>query len=343
LDLPGKETVFLTKWKVVCFGLGPIGASIAKLAYSRKSQIDIVGAVDVNPALAGKDLSELIGGQEKTGVKISQRLTDADRGADIVLHATSSFLSVAESQLIELCEAGLDVVSTNEELAFPWYNHQEAAQRLDAAAKRNGVTLLATGVNPGFVLDTLAITLSGVCAKVSEVRATRILDATKRRLPFQKKVGIGLTVEEFDENVKTGKFGHIGLPESISMVCAALGRPVEKIEQHIEAKITGEPLRTENFGVVSPGRVIGLIQDGAGYSVGRKVATYHIEMYAGAKDPRDEVELIGDPTIKLQILGGTPGDIATAAIIVNSIPRVIDSAPGLMTVRDLRPATSVMA
>ncbi len=304
--------------------------------------MEIVGAVDVNPALNGKDLSELIGETEKTGVRISPRLAEADRSADIVLHATSSFLSAAEPQLFELCEAGLDVISTNEELAYPWYNHREAAERLDAVAKRNGVTLLATGVNPGFVMDVLAITLSGGCANVSEVKATRILDATKRRIPFQKKVGIGLSLEEFDMNVKTGKFGHIGLPESISMVCASLGRPVEKIEQHIAAKLADRSIQTENFGLVSPGRVIGLVQDGTGYSGGRKVATYHIEMFAGAKDPRDEIELIGDPTIKLQIPGGTPGDIATAAIIVNSIPRVVDAAPGLMTVKDLRPASSVL-
>ena len=337
-----RETVSLTRLKVVCFGLGPIGASIAKLAYSRKNEIEIVGAVDVNPSLKGRDLSELIGQKENTGIKVSPKLTDEERRADIVLHATSSFLSVAESQLTEICEAGLDVVTTNEELAYPWYNHREAAERLDAVAKRNGATLLATGVNPGFVLDVLAITLSGVCANVSEVRATRILDATKRRIPFQKKVGIGLTLEEFEENVKTGKFGHIGLPESISMVCASLGRPVEKIEQRIAAKIADEPMMTENFGLVSSGRVIGLVQDGVGYSAGKKIATYHIEMYAGAKDPRDEIELIGEPTIRLQIPGGTPGDIATAAVIVNSIPRVVDAPPGLVTVKDLRPASSVM-
>jgi hypothetical protein len=332
----------LKKWRVVCFGLGPIGRSIAKLAFSRKDSIEIVGAIDADPSLIGKDLADLIGSDASTGIKVSSRLGESDRNADIVLHATSSFLSVAEAQLREICYHGLDVVSTNEELAHPWYNHREAAERLDSAAKRNGVSLLATGVNPGFVLDVLAITLSGVCAKVSEVRATRILDATKRRIPFQKKVGIGLTPKEFEANVRTGKFGHIGLPESIAMVCDSLGRPVDKIEQTVSAKIASTSLETEHFGVVNPGNVIGLVQDGTGYSGERKIAKYHIEMYAGAADPYDEIELVGEPTIKLRILGGTPGDIATAAIIVNSIPRVIDAPPGLLTVKDLRPASSVM-
>lgn len=330
------------KLKLISFGLGPIGSSIAKLALTRKDQLEIIGAVDANPAFEGKDLSELTGGSAKTGIKISRSGKELYKEADVVLHATSSFLSVAESQLMEFCEKGVDVVSTNEELAYPWLAHRESAERLDAAAKKGGVTLLGTGVNPGFVLDALVITLSGVCASVSEVRATRILDATKRRVPFQKKVGIGMTLSEFEENVRTGKFGHIGLPESIAVVCDSLGSPIEKIEQQITAKIANSPLETEHFGRVEKGRVLGLVQDGTGYSKGRAIARYHIEMYANAANPRDEIELVGNPTIKLEIPGGTPGDIATAAIIVNSIPRVFDSTPGLKTVRDLRPATSVL-
>lgn len=332
----------MTKLKVISFGLGPIGSSIAKLALTRTDQLEIIGAVDANPAFEGKDLSEFTGGEKPTGVKVTKSAGELYKEADVVLHATSSFLSLAESQLTEFCRNGVDVVSTNEELAYPWVAHKESATRLDETAKKNGVTLLGTGVNPGFVLDALAITLSGVCASVSEVRAERILDATKRRVPFQKKVGIGLSTTEFWENVRTGKFGHIGLPESIAMVCDSLGSPVDKIDQEIKAKIADSPIQTEHFGLVEKGKVIGLVQDGSGYSKGRMVARYHIEMYAGAQNPHDEIELVGNPTIKLQIPGGTPGDIATSAIIVNSIPRVVEATPGLKTVKDLRPAGSVM-
>ena len=309
---------------------------------TRKNQLEIIGAVDANPAFEGKDLSELTGDPNRSGIKVRKSARDLYEQADVVLHATSSFLSVAESQLMEFCENGVDVVSTNEELAYPWLAHRESAQRLDEAAKKSGVTLLGTGVNPGFVLDALAITLSGVCASVSEIRATRILDATKRRVPFQKKVGIGLSVEEFEENVRTGKFGHIGLPESIAMVCDSLSVPVDKIEQDISAKIAESAVTTEHFGTVQKGRVIGLVQDGLGQSKGRVVARYHIEMYAGAIGTRDEIELVGNPTIKLEIPSGTPGDIATGAIIVNSIQRVVEASPGLKTVKDLRPASSVL-
>jgi len=330
------------KWKVISYGLGPIGSSIAKLAISRSSQIEIIGAVDSDPKLLGKDLGGILGLDRNIGIRVQKEGNGLYKEADVVLHAATSFLSMAKAQLLNFCENGVDVVSTCEELAYPWFNHAEIAKELDLAAKKNNVTLLGTGVNPGFVLDALAVTLSGVCQSISEIRATRILDATKRRLPFQMKVGIGMTVDGFEQNVRTGKFGHIGLPESIALTCASLGMEVEKIDQKISPKIATSSVKTEHFGVVENGRVIGLVQEGYGFANKKRVASYHIEMYAGASDTYDEIEFLGVPNISLRIPGGTPGDIATAAIIVNSIPRVIDSRSGLVTVKDLRPASSLL-
>ncbi|MHB2036931.1 MAG: NAD(P)H-dependent amine dehydrogenase family protein [Nitrososphaerales archaeon] len=331
------------KWRAISFGLGPIGASIAKLAMSRSSQIEITGAVDSDPRLIGKDLGGILGFDRNIGIRVQRQGKGLYKEADIVFHATTSFLSTAKAQLLEFCANGVNVVSTCEELAYPWFNHPEIAKELDIAAKKNKVTLLGSGVNPGFVLDALAVTLSGACQSISEIRATRILDATKRRLPFQRKVGIGLTVDEFEQHVRTGKFGHIGLPESIALTCASLGMEVERIDQKISPKIATSAVKTEHFGVVEKGRVIGLVQDGYGFGDKKRVASYHIEMYAGALDTYDEIKFLGVPNISLRIPGGTPGDIATAAIIVNSIPRVMDSHPGLVTVKDLRPASSLFS
>ena len=307
---------------------------------SRSDEIDLIGAVDIDPELNGKDIGELLK-RGKTGIRVTNSASELYGEADIVLHATSSFLSAAKTQLLDICNHGLDVVSTCEELSFPWYHHVDVAAELDAAAKKRGVTLLGTGVNPGFVLDALVVTLSGICTRVTEIRGERILDASKRRLPFQKKVGIGLNVRQFEENVRTGKFGHIGLAESMALVCTSLGKNVEKVEQRITPKIAERETRTEHFGVVKAGDVLGLVQDATAYASDRRVISYHLEMFTGANDPRDEIEIIGEPDVKLRIPGGTPGDTATAAIVVNSIPRVVDSDPGLLTIKDLRPASGV--
>ncbi len=325
---------------MISFGLGPIGLSIARAALQRKKEIDLIGAVDINPLFKGKDLSELLQIDETTGVRVTDSLGSSYSEADIVLHATSSFLNLAKAQLIDFCRKGLDVVSTTEELSFPWFSNEGDARELDGCAKRNNVTILGTGVNPGFVLDSLAITLSGACISVSQVRGERILDALKRRLPFQKKVGIGLSIRAFEENVRKGKLGHIGLPESIAIVGSALGVRIEKIEQKVTPKIAERNLTTENFGVVRAGKVVGVLQDGSGFFNDRKIVSYHIEMYAGAENPHDTIQITGNPNLSLTIPGGTPGDVATAAIVVNSIARVVESKPGLRTVKDLRPACS---
>ncbi|MDG6906153.1 MAG: dihydrodipicolinate reductase [Nitrososphaerota archaeon] len=332
----------MDKWKVVSVGLGSVGSAIAKVALGRNSQLEFIGAVDPDPRITGKDLGTVIGLERTLGIRVQKDGRDVYRHADIVLHATTSLLSKASPQLLEFCKAGVDVVSTCEELSYPWFTHKEIAKELDFEAKKNGITLLGTGVNPGFVLDALAVTLSGVCQGVSEIHASRILDATKRRLPFQMKIGIGLTPAEFEERVKSGTFGHIGLPESLALTCASLGKEVEKIDQRIYPKIAQSPVETEYFGTIESGKVIGLVQDGAALAGGKRVASYHIEMYAGALEAYDEIEIAGTPNISLRIINGTPGDIATAAIIVNSIPRVIDSPAGLKTVKDLRPASSLL-
>ncbi len=330
---------------MLLFGLGPIGASIAKLALERKETLKVIGAIDINPSLEGKDLGEVLGIGTNTGIHVNKSGRSLYADADVVLHATTSFLNDAFPQLSEFCENGVDVVSTCEELSYPWHSREKLASDLDAIAKKNNATLLGTGVNPGFVMDALPITLSGACHSVSQVKVTRILDAEKRRLPFQKKVGIGLSVSEFEESVRTGRFGHIGLPESMAMVCSALGIKVEKIEQKISPKVAVRETSTTNFGRVPAGNVLGLVQDGRAFGLGGKLlAEYHIEMYAGAQEPRDEIQLIAKPSnIMLKIPGGTPGDPATAALVVNSIDRVVEASPGLYTVRDLRPATSVFS
>ncbi len=302
-----------------------------------------MGAVDSDSTLVGKDLGKVVGLDKSTGIKVRSNGNDLYKEADIVLHATSSYLSTTRTQLLEFCKSRVDAVSTCEELSYPWFSHKEIARVLDREATRNGVTLLGTGVNPGFVMDALAVTLSGACERISKIEVSRILDATKRRLPFQTKVGLGLSIEEFRKRVRSGKFGHIGLEESIAMTCSALDLKLDKITQKISPKIASSSVSTEHFGIIKKGRVIGLVQDAKGFANKRPVASYHIEMYAGAKESMDEIRLSGNPNISLKIPGGTPGDIATAAIVVNSIPRVVEAEPGLMTVKDLKPASGVFS
>jgi 4-hydroxy-tetrahydrodipicolinate reductase len=226
------------------------------------------------------------------------------------------------------------VVSTCEELSYPWRTYPELAAKLDKAAKDSGVALVGTGINPGFVMDKLAVTLAAVSQRIEHVKALRIVDAAKRRLPLQKKIGAGISVEEFQAKVKEGVIKHVGLPESVAMVADSLGLQVDEITETINPKVATEKVQTE-FLTVEAGQAAGVHHIARGLSEGKELIYMELQMYVGAKDPSDTIELQGHPNISLVIPGGVHGDIATASVSVNTIPSILESPSGLRTARDL--------
>ena len=323
------------KIRVLQYGVGPIGASIARLM-RQKAALEIVGAIDKDPAKAGLDLGEVAGATDAPwGVTVaadSARLLA--KPVDVVIHSTSSYLPSVMEQLLECLGAGCCVVSTCEELAYPYRKHPDLSAQLDAAAKEEGVALVGTGVNPGFVMDKLVLTLSSVSQRVEWAKAVRVVDASKRRLPLQKKIGAGMTPEEFRAQVSAGVIKHHGLPESIAMVADGLGFELDDISETIEPVIAEESVKTE-FREVAPGQVAGVHQIARGTDGGKEKIYMELKMFVGAKDPADSIELRGEPNLALTIPGGTHGDVATAAVVVNAIPSILAAQSGLRTARDL--------
>ena len=323
------------KIRAIQYGIGPIGASILKLM-REKEAIEIIGAIDNDPAKIGKDLGEVVGAADAPwGVKVSGDARGVlEQSADVVMHTTSSSLRKVVDQLLACMDVGSCVVSTCEELSYPYRTYPELATQLDKSAKENGVALVGTGVNPGFVMDKLVITLAAVSQRIEHARALRIVDASKRRLPLQKKIGAGLSVDEFRARVKEGTIKHVGLPESVAMVADGLGLSVDEITETIEPKVATERVQTE-FLTVESGQAAGVHQIARGLSDGKELIYMELQMYVGAKDPADTVELKGHPNISLVIPGGSHGDIATASVAVNSIPSILEAPAGLRTSRDL--------
>ena len=323
------------KIRVVQYGLGPIGSSIVRLM-RLKDSLEIVGAIDKDPAKAGRDLGEVVGASDVPwGVLISPDATlMLEKPVDVIVHSTSSYLTSVMEQLLECISAGCCIVSTCEELAYPFGKHPELSHKLDAAAKEESVALVGTGVNPGFVMDKLALTLSAAAQRIDWLSAVRIVDASKRRLPLQKKIGAGMTPEEFHAQVAAGVIKHHGLPESIAMVGDGLGFALDDISETIEPVIAEEIIKTE-FLEVTPGQVAGVHQIARGVSAGQEKIFMELKMYVGARHPADTVVLKGEPHLTLTIPGGTHGDVATAAVVVNSIPAILAANAGLRTSRDL--------
>ena len=323
--------------RAVSFGLGPIGLAAARLAL-QKTTVQLVGAIDIDPAKIGKDLGDLLELGKKTGVVVEG---DAEKALqrlqpDVMLHCTSSFMPMVKDQLLLAARCGVDVVSSTEELLVPEFQHAALAKELDAAAKAGGVSLLGTGVNPGYAMDFVAVIASAVTFDVQAVKCTRVVDAATRRLPLQKKVGAGLTKKEFQEQMATGRFGHIGMRESVALLARALDFKLDKIEQSVEPVIAAEDHKTP-FLTVKDGQVAGIRNHGYGYIGKRPVLHLDLSMYVGAPDPRDEVVLESTPPIHLKFLGGIAGDQATAAILVNNLHGIVAAQPGLRTVLDVQP------
>ena len=321
--------------RVLLYGLGPIGAMMARQLATRDG-FRIVGTIDVDPAKVGRDAGEVAGLERPLRVKVSPdaRKTLKQTKPDVVVLCTASSIKTVMPQIEDVLKARVPLVTTTEELSYPIRQHAALARKIDAMAKKARVAVLSTGVNPGFVMDTLPIALTAVSQRIEAVTVNRVQDARSRRLPFQQKIGAGLTTEQFEREVLRGTIRHVGLAESITMIADALGWQLDRITDDIKPKIADATVASE-FLAVDPGYVSGIIQDGVGYRHGTAVIRLHMEAYLGAPKSYDSVHIEGVPALDMTIAGGVPGDVATVSVVINSIPKVIAAKPGLQTMRDL--------
>ena len=321
--------------KVMHFGLGPIGAAVVKQVASRPG-FKAVGAIDIDPAKVGRDLGDVVDLPKRLGVKVSADAAKALKSAkpDVVVLCTSSSIKQVIPQIEAILKSKTPIVSTTEELSYPGYTHIRQARQIHAMAKKAKVAVVGTGVNPGFAMDALPIALTAVCERVDRIVVFRVQDARIRRLPFQQKIGAGLSREEFLQKVNGGSVRHVGLAESITMIADAMGWKLDKVTDEIEPKMADREVSSQ-FLTVRQGQVCGIVQDGVGYRKGEAIIKLHMEAYLGAPESFDAVRITGNPPLSMMIAGGVHGDVATAAIAVNSIPKVLQATPGLRTMRDM--------
>lgn len=317
----------------VQYGVGPIGSRIVQAAADRG--FEFVGAVDIDPGKVDRDLGDVAGLDRDLGVTVTDDpVTALAVEPDIVFHSTVSSLEAARPQLAEILRSGLDVVSTTEELAYPWRNHPAIANELDDIAREAGGSCLGAGVNPGFVMDALPVFLSTPLETVEALRVERVQNASERRAPLQEKIGAGLTTERFQAEIAEGA-GHVGSQESVAMIAAAIGWDLTDVTETVEAVVADRRVETDHV-VVEPGQVAGIRQIATGRSDERVRVILDLSMYVGASEPRDTVSFEGRPDVDVTVEGGYHGDIATTAVIRNVAWRVIEAPPGLLTMIDIR-------
>lgn len=329
----------MDKVKVISWGLGAMGSGMAKMLLEKKD-VEIVAAVDMAPFKIGKDLGEVLGVGRKLNVQISDDFSKVKHvKADVVILAIDSFVKNVFPCIKQIVENKMNCITIAEEMAYPYEAHKELAEEMDRLAKENGVTILGTGVNPGFVLDTMIITLSAACRKVQSISASRVNDLSPFGLTVMKTQGVGTTLQEFEEGIKSGSIvGHIGFRQSIPMIAKAIGLEIDEIVETREPIISNTYRETDCV-KVEPGMVAGCCHIAYGKKDGKNIITLEhpqqINPQSEGVDTGDYIHIKGDADLDLCIKPETPGGIGTMAMAVNTIPLVISSKPGLRTMIDL--------
>ena len=321
--------------RVVHTGVGPVGCRVLALILERPD-LKLVGVVDADAEKIGRLLEEFVPKAAGLGLRVENDTTACIRNNDAVAvtHTTVSYVPDCIDHLREIARTGAAAVSSTEELLYPWLRHPKWADELDELCRRYGSRMLGTGINPGFLMDLLPVLAGPPCERVRTVRAERVVNAATRRGPLQRKVGAGITREEFARRVASGKFGHVGFCESAALLASKLGWKLDALGETIEPMIADRPIKTDVVDV-QPGQAAGIHQVITGRMSGRAVIHLDLKMYVGATDPHDAFVLDGDPPVSWRCDHGVAGDPATAAILVNSIDRLLATSPGLKTVADL--------
>ena len=296
----------LPKLKIVYIGYGALGRLIVE-DLRRWGRVDIAAIIDpaVPDALDG------------TG--------DFHRWdeVDCVVATTQSDLSDCAPLFRDLLSRGQSVVSTCEELTWPWLRHPSLSDELHALALAHGGRLLGTGVNPGFLMDSFPVAAARAARRVDRVTVYRIQDATSRRLPFRQKIGAGLSDVAFSAKVADGSLRHVGLGESMHFMAHYLGLPIDDWHESLG------PVRGPDGGIT------GVRQEAHGTQAGRVRVELVFQAAIGQDDPHDRLVLQGDPDLDVTWRGGVHGDVATSAMVQNSIHPLLAAKPGLHTMASI--------
>lgn len=327
----------------VQFGLGPIGMEILEIMTHESNGLNPIAAVDVDPEKAGRDIGALLG-RKHTGIRVipslqglSHQVRRAEVGEEtehVAIHATGSNLEVVWPQIKELLDNGFSVVSTCEEIAYPWHRYPELSNEIDAYSRERGLSVLGTGVNPGFVMDTLVLCLTAITGRTERIEVNRRVEVSKRRLQLQEKVGVGMPRETFEQLAAKGEIGHVGLEESVRLVAYAVNWRLSEVTNSLEPTIAG---KSQSLALmdIQPGDVDGLHQTSVGRTEDGKEIRLDLTMRAEIEQ-KDEIVVYGDMRHRLLIPEGIFGDTATAAIAVNCAKMMRSAPRGLINMADIR-------
>ncbi len=324
------------KLKIIQFGLGEIGLNIAKTITRYDDMFELVGCVDLAPDKVNRDVGELLEPKGIFNLKVAESLGRLKRKkADMVVHSAVSYLPDAALQVEQVMELGYNVVTTAEELFFLRRRDPKLFRRLDGLAKRKRVRLLATGINPGYVMDSLVLMLTAPCVAVSSIRAERMVNLSHRRLALQRKLGVGLTAQEVMERAETGKFGQTGLTDSAEFLAHYLDIKYDNIRSVMQPVVADHDYHGDEV-FVAAGHVVGVRQEAVVESSGREIVSLRLTMRIDASIEYDAVFIDGEPPVNVVVNNGIMGDVASVGMVLNQARGLLELPPGYHDMADVR-------
>lgn len=325
---------------VLVLGTGQMGTGVARLLL-KKPGLRLVGAFCRRSAHSGMDLGKVLGSHSELGIPVEDDLEGviARTRPSVAIQATCSTVIDAVDEITCLVRNGVSVISIAEEMVLPAAASRDLASEIDQLAARHGVAVLGTGINPGFVLDTLIIVLTSVCSDIDSIVAERVNDLAPFGPTVLESQGVGLTPAAFSQQVEAGRVvGHVGFAQSIRMIADSVGWEIDRIHEEREP-ILSTVTRTTPFITVEPGRVAGCLHRAVAYRDGRPVISLNhpqqIQPHLEGVQTRDRIEIRGTPPVEIFGSPEIPGGEGTVALAVNMIPRVLNAPPGLHGMADL--------
>lgn len=334
--------------KILIWGFGAMGRGMAEMLLT-KTGVEVVGICDINPQVVGKNFLEVLNiNSNHKEVIINNNIDEllAESKADLVLLCTDSFTNKAYPKIKKIASKGINVISTAEEMAYPYVNEPELSKEMDKLAKEHNVTILGTGINPGFIMDLLVVALTGTMSDVKTIEAKRVNSLSPFGKTVMEEQGVGITPKEYEERLKNNELaGHVGFKESIYMIGDALGFKIDDFKQQMSPIITDID-RKSKYGEAKKGNLAGIDMRGQGFINNKPVINMihpqQIEPEMAGINTGDYITIKGNPNINMSINPEISGGIGTIAMCVNMIPHVINSKPGLKTMIDLPVPRAIM-
>lgn len=323
----------LERVRIGIVGLGWVGQEVARAALE-DPRVRLVGVADSDPTKASRDLGEILG-EGRLGIPIDADIDTMLRRArpEVAVLSTTSDTAALTPLILDCLAEGAHVVTSCENLASPELLEAHAMQTIDEAARKAGVVVLATGINPGFSMDRLPVMLSQATRNIRRVRVQRVVDAASRRAQLQAKAGIGMSAKEFIQAMNEGRVGHQGLGASLRLVAKGLGVSLDRTAETLRPLLAETRSDSSVIGPVESGGVRGIYQVARGYRAAHELITLELIIALDEPNARDTIDIIGEPP--LHFTGELPGDMCTVATVLSAIPLVVTMIPGLRTVLDL--------